>query len=136
MSDSPTVTARSEGRNGGCQPGSRSSEAVDSCAIASDRIERSGVQDTVWLEDANHKHHPVARPVLQYLPTKLAEWIVENMQQELGFPDREDSNKWSVSELNDILRRHVVRDRNGCALHTFGPSFGCIEWESELCKGV
>ena len=26
--------------------------------------------------------------MLQYLPTKLAEWIGENMQDELGFPDK------------------------------------------------
>ena len=34
------------------------------------------------------------------------------MQGELRFPDRKDPNKWSVSELNDILRRYVMRDRN------------------------
>ena len=56
--------------------------------------------------------------MLQYLPTKLAEWIGENMQEELGFPDRGDLNKWNgmASELNDILRRHLVRSRNGCVL--------------------
>ena len=43
--------------------------------------------------------------MLQYLPTKLAEWIGENMQDELGFPDKKDPRKWSVSKLNDILRR-------------------------------
>jgi hypothetical protein len=78
-------------------------------AVASDRPERAGAPDTVWLEYAYRKHHPV----LQYLPTKLAEWICENMQEELEFPDREDSRKWSVSELNYILRRHVVTNRNG-----------------------
>jgi hypothetical protein len=45
-------------------------------------------------------HHPV----LQYVPTKFAEWIGENIQEdmrtrELGFPDK-DYHKWSVSELN------------------------------------
>ena len=49
-------------------------------------------------------HHPV----LQFLPTKLAEWIGENMQDDLGFPDKKDPRKWSVFELNDILRTHVV----------------------------
>lgn len=97
-------------------------------AVESDRIQRSGVPDSVWLEYAYRKHHPV----LQYLPTKLAEWIAENMQDELGFPDKRDPNKWSVSELNDILNQHVVHDRNGCALHTFG----CLEWESEMYRGV
>ena len=32
MSAPPTVTGRSEGQNGGCQPGSRASEAVESCS--------------------------------------------------------------------------------------------------------
>ena len=66
--------------------------------------------------------------MLQYLPTKLAELIGENMQDELGFPDKKDPRKWRVSELNDILRMHVVCDRNCCSLQTFG----CLEWESEL----
>ena len=30
------------------------------------------------------------------------------MQDELGFPDKKDPRKWSVSELNNILRTHVV----------------------------
>ena len=76
----------------------------------------------------DHKHHPV----LQYLPTKLAEWIGENMQDKLGFPDKLDPNKWGISELNNILQKHVVPDLNGCALHTFG----CLEWESELYRGI
>ena len=29
----------------------------------------------------------------QYLPTKLAEWIGKNMQDEVGFPDKKDHNK-------------------------------------------
>ena len=51
----------------------------------------------------SRKHHPV----LQYLPTKLAEWIGENVQDELGFSKKKDPNKLSVSELNDMLRTHV-----------------------------
>ena len=70
--------------------------------------------------------------MLQYLPTKLAEWIGENMQDELGFPDKKDLNKCSISELNDILRTHVVCDRNCCSLQTFG----CLVWESELYRGI
>ena len=97
-------------------------------AVASESIERSGAPDSVWLKYAYRKHHPV----LQYLPTKLAEWIGENMQDELGFPDKQDPDKWRVSELNNILQKHVVPDRNGCALHTFG----CLEWESELYRGI
>lgn len=97
-------------------------------AVAHDRIERAAPADRVWLEYAYRKNHPV----LQYLPTKLAEWIGENMQDELGFPDKKDPHKWSVSELNDLLQTHVVCKQNGCSLETFG----CLEWESELCRGT
>ena len=97
-------------------------------AAATNAIERSGAPGRVWLESAYRKLHPV----LQYLPTKLAEWIGENLQDELGFPDKQDPAKWSISELNDILHRHVVPDINGCALHTFG----CLELESEQCRGL
>jgi len=91
-------------------------------------VQRTQPMDKMWLEYAYRKSHPV----LQFLPTKLAEWIGENMQDELGFPDKRDPNKWSVSELNDILRNHVVRGRNSGSLRTFG----CVEWESELCRGI
>jgi hypothetical protein len=97
-------------------------------AVAEGTIERTAPADRVWLEYAYRKHHPV----LQYLPTKLAEWIGENMQDELGFPDKSDPNKWSVSELNDLLKTHVVCNKNGCSLETFG----CLEWESELYRGI
>ena len=83
----------------------------------------------LWLEYAYRKHHPI----LQWLPTKLAEWIANNMQDELGFPDKADARRgWTPAELNSILQNHVVRDRNGCGLVTFG----CVEWESELYRGI
>ena len=97
-------------------------------AVAPERIERSAPADRVWLENEYRKHHPVH----QYLPTELAVWICENLQDELEFPDKRDPKKWSVSELNDILRTHVVCDRNGCSLQTFG----CLEWESEFYRGI
>ena len=82
---------------------------------------------------ANSKHHPA----LQWLPTKLAECIANNMQDELGFPTKADPRRgWTPAELNSILQNHVVRNRDGCALTTFG----CVEWESgpesELYRGV
>ena len=36
------------------------------------------------------------------------------MPLEVGFPDKKDPNKWSVSELNNILKMHVECDRSGC----------------------
>ena len=83
----------------------------------------------VWLEYAYRKHHPV----LQWLPTKLAEWIANNMQDYLEFPDKANARKgWTPAELNSILQIHVARNRDGCALTTFA----CVEWESELYRGV
>ena len=82
-----------------------------------------------WLEYVYRTSHPV----LRWLPTKLAEWIGENLQEALGFPDKADPRRgWTPEELNNILDRHVVRDRNGCLLLTFG----CLEWESEIYRGV
>jgi hypothetical protein len=54
------------------------------------------------------------------LPNKLAEWIGENMQYELGFPDKADmlaqpGAGWTPAELNNILRAHVMDN----ALTTF-----------------
>jgi hypothetical protein len=37
----------------------------------------------LWLEYTYRTAHPVVR----WLPTKLAEWIGENLQDDLGFPD-------------------------------------------------
>ena len=39
---------------------------------------------------------------------------------------------WTPAELNSILQNHVVRNRAGGALTTFG----CVECESELYRGV
>ena len=82
-----------------------------------------------WLEYI----YRTAHPVLRWLPTKLAEWIGENLQEELGFPDKADKRAepgsgWTPAELNSILQDHVVDG----ALTTFG----CVEWESELFRGV
>ena len=55
------------------------------------------------------------------------------MQDELGFPDKADPRRgWTPAELNSILRNHVVRNQDGCTLM----AFGCVEWESELYRGV
>ena len=40
-------------------------------AAATETIRSSVPPDSVWLEYAYSKHHPV----LKYLPTKLTEWI-------------------------------------------------------------
>ncbi len=67
------------------------------------------------------------------VPTKLAEWIGENMQEELGFPDKADKRAepgtgWTPAELNRILQGHVVAGEL--------TTFGCVEWQSQLFRGV
>ena len=57
----------------------------------------------------------------------------ENLQDELGFPDKADQRAepgtgWTPAELNHILNVHVVDG----ALTTFC----CVEWKSELFRGV
>ena len=68
--------------------------------------------------------------MLQWLPSKLAEWTAENLQTELGFPDKA-AGKWSVQELNAILQENLVQDKNGNSLECFG----CVRWESDLYRG-
>ncbi len=82
-----------------------------------------------WLEYV----YSTAHPMLCWLPTKLAEWIRENLQEELGFPDKADKRTepgtgWTAAELNSILHNHAV---NGILT-----SFGCVEWEFDLFRGV
>ena len=45
-----------------------------------------GAAPPKWLEYI----YRTAHPTLRWLPTKLAEWIGENMQEELGFPNKAD----------------------------------------------
>jgi hypothetical protein len=82
-----------------------------------------------WLEYV----YRTAHPVLRWLPTRLAGWIGENLQDELGFPNKADQRAvpgtgWTPAELNHILQAHVVDG----ALTTFW----CVDWESDLCRGV
>ncbi len=79
-----------------------------------------------WLEYV----HQTVHPALCWLPTKLVELIGENLQVELGFPDKADrraepGSGWTPAEL---IQAHVV---DGALT-----SFGCVEWESELFRGT
>jgi hypothetical protein len=63
----------------------------------------------------------------------LAEWIGENLQEELGFPNKSDKRSqpgfgWTPAELNHILHEHVV---SGELI-----TFGCVEWQSQLFRGT
>ncbi len=80
-----------------------------------------GASPPKWLEYI----YRTAHPALHWLPTKLAEWIRENIRlqepQELGFqitPIRERSQ--ASAGLNSIMHAHVVAGE----LITFG----CVEW--------
>jgi hypothetical protein len=57
-------------------------------------------------------------PLLQFLPLKLAEWIANNLADELRMrPASVDG--WSSAQLNHILTSCLVSDRRGNNLHTF-----------------
>ncbi len=82
-----------------------------------------------WLEYV----YRTAHPALCWLPTKLAELIGENLQEELGFPSKADTRAqpgtgWTPAELNHILQNHVV--------NSILTTVGCVEWESDLFRGV
>ena len=80
-------------------------------------LQDSGPQSTVpdqqassvnWLEYV----YRTAHPDLLWLPTKLAEYIGENLQDVLGFPDKADKRAqlgagWTPAELNSILQNHL-----------------------------
>jgi hypothetical protein len=58
-----------------------------------------------WLEYVYRTEHPA----LRWLPTKLAEWIGENLQDEMGFSDKANQKAppgtgWTPAELNHILQ--------------------------------
>ena len=59
-----------------------------------------------WVTYQYHKTHPV----LCWLPSKLAEWLAENMQAELAIPAKQ-GNRFTVAELNSILATVLVPNR-------------------------
>ena len=74
-----------------------------------------------------------SHPLLQFLPQKLAEWIAHSMADELDLPPKTGrGDDWSSEDLNSILLRCFVSDRQGNNLHTFN----CLEFESDLYRGV
>ena len=70
-----------------------------------------------------------AHPVLRWLPTKLAEWIVSNLCKEMYIHPKQGA-MWTVAELNAILIHNVVGGS-----HSHLRTFGCIQWECELFQG-
>ena len=97
-------------------------------AVTLPELEGAG-ETPKWLEYV----YRTAHPVLRWLPTKLAEWIGENLQDEMGFPDKADKRApagtgWTPAELNRILHDHVVAGELS--------TFGCVEWESQLFRGT
>jgi hypothetical protein len=74
-------TGRSEGRSWSVSLDLELLKPLRVAAVASERLEHAEAPDTVWLEYPYHKKDQV----FLYLPTKLAEWIGKNMQEELEF---------------------------------------------------
>lgn len=78
-----------------------------------------------------------AQPLLQYLPTKLAQFLGNNMSRQLGIDSQAlnpslEPEGWTVSAMNKILRDHVIRGQDGNHLRVFGG----IQWENELFQGT
>ena len=87
----------------------------------------------------------LADPVLMFLPTILARWIVDNLFRELNLPNpvppsANDGSAWpdsrgrvwSTKALNWVLQKVLVPAGDGTQLAVFGG----IEHESELCEGT
>lgn len=71
-----------------------------------------------------------AHPILRWLPSKLAEWIADNLSAELRIPAKKEA-KWTVGELNQILASNLVPNGDGGHLRTFAT----LQWECELYNG-
>ncbi len=91
------------------------------------RIDHPDPNQPAYAEYCYRKSHPA----LQWLPTKLAEWVAANLREELGFADKA-GDAWTVDELNQIICNHLVSDKTGGSIRTFG----CVEWESESYRGI
>jgi hypothetical protein len=75
-----------------------------------------------------------AHPVLCWLPSKLAEWLAENMQAELAIPlAAKQGNRFTVAELNSIFATvlGLVPNRYGVHLKTWTT----LQWECEKYRG-
>jgi len=71
--------------------------------------------------------------MLASLPKYLALFTYMYLKPTLGLPNPADvSGRLRPSELNYALRRHLVPDRRGRHIRTFG----CLELESDKCQGV
>ena len=72
-----------------------------------------------------------AHPILRWLPSKLAEWLSENLAEELAIPAKR-GDRWTVEELNTVLENNLVASGStGGHIRTFG----AIQWECELYRG-
>ena len=72
-----------------------------------------------------------AHPILRWLPSKLAEWLSENLAEDFAIPAKH-GDKWRVEEPNQILFKNLVSSGpSGGNIRTFG----AIQWESELYRG-
>ena len=71
-----------------------------------------------------------AHPILRWLPSKLAEWLAENMRDELAIPAKQGA-RYTVAHLNSILANNLVPNRDGGHLRTFTT----LQWEHDDYRG-
>ena len=73
----------------------------------------------------------VEHPLLQYLPSKLADYLGENLAEPLNIPDKAGV-AWTVEEQNQIILNCVVAQRDGKHLEPWRE----LQWECDAFRGV
>ena len=110
------------------------------CRLHPDGRTRQALEEVLCLdEDAGGSQLASNNVYLQYkyrnfftqhLPHKLAVFIGDHYEEDLQI--EKEGDQWTVDELNEILHNNLVRDTNGCQIHTHLK----IQWEHEACEGT
>jgi hypothetical protein len=75
--------------------------------------------------------YSTAHSILCWLHFEFAEWLSENLADELTIPAKRGYN-WTVEELNSLLVNNLVAsDSTGGQIRTLG----AIQWECEMYRG-
>ena len=100
---------------------------IDIDLLKAERILVPTEKGTKWLRYKWRKAHPL----LQYLPTKLAEYLGDALSDLLNIPPRTNA-EWTVEELNEIILNCVVAQSDGNHLEPWRE----IQWECDAFRGV
>jgi hypothetical protein len=109
--------------------------SMDGAEIAAAALCGQATEGLLVSDDANAPEwvtyqYRKAYPVLRWLPSKLAEWLAENMQVELAIPAKQD-NRFTMAELNSILATVLAPNRDRRHQRTWTTH----QWECENYMG-